>query len=175
VIGKNFWERFPEQVGTPTDISYRRTMSHKESLRFEYLDPKSERWFEIASYPSTNDGVSVFFRDITSRRLNGEALRLSEERFRVALKQSPIAVFNLDKELHLTWIYNAQAALVPDSTAEPAAGRTVIDVFPASSSARIEAVALEVLRSGTGIAFLSLGQYRYRFSRLRRDYRTAAR
>src|ERR1019366_639783 len=112
LVGRNFWQRFPEQAGTDTESSYRRTMQQKESLRFEYLDPKTSRWFEIASYPSTNGGISIFLRDITGRKLDGEALRLSEERFRVALKQSPIAVFNLNRDLRLTWIYNAQHAIV---------------------------------------------------------------
>ena len=153
LIGKNLWQQFPEQVGTATDLNFRRTMIEKDSLRFEYLDPKGSRWFEIASYPSTGDGISIFFRDITGRKLNSDKLRLSEERFRVALKQSPIAVFNLDNELRLTWIYNAQAALVTDSAAEPAEGRVVTDAFPAGLSARIVAVAQEVLRNGTGSRF----------------------
>ena len=153
LVGTDFWRQFPEQVGTATDVSYRLTMAKKESLRFDYLDPKSNRWFEIASYPSTNDGISIFFRDITDRRLNGEALRLSEERFRVALKQSPIAVFNLDSELRITWIYNAQAALVTDSPARPAEGRAVTEAFPAGLAARIGTIARDVLRSGAGSRF----------------------
>jgi PAS domain S-box-containing protein len=148
-VGKNLWEHFPEQVGTATDQSYHRTLTHRESLRFEYLDPKSNRWFEIASYPSTGAGISIFFRDITSRKLNSEALRMSEERFRVALKQSPITVFNLDGELRVTWIYNTRAALVADS----AEGKTLADVYPAELAASLTTVAREVLRSGAGSRF----------------------
>jgi PAS domain S-box-containing protein len=149
VVGQNLWRLFPEQIGTATDVNFRRTMTEKEKLRFEYLDPRSNRWFEIASYPSTGNGISIFLRDITSRKLNSEALRLSEERFRVALNQSPIAVFNLDSELRLTWIYNAEAALVTDAAADP----SVTDAFPTGLSARIASVAEEVLRSGTGSRF----------------------
>ena len=36
-----------------------------------------------------------------------EALRMSEERFRVALKTSQIMVFNQDSQLRYTWIQNA--------------------------------------------------------------------
>jgi len=172
LLGTDFWKRFPEQVGTATDSNFRRTITAKESMRFDYLYPNSHRWFEIACYPSTDDGVSVFFRDITSRRLNSEALRLSEERFRVALKQSPISVFNLDNELRVTWSYNAQAALVADASAVTTASHAlsdslkdavshpkapvseaVSDAFPAGLSPRIAAVAQEVLRTGTGSRF----------------------
>ncbi|HEY3835154.1 MAG TPA: PAS domain S-box protein [Bryobacteraceae bacterium] len=153
LVGRDFWQQFPEQAGGITDTNFRCTMRQKESLRFEYLDPKTDRWFEIASYPSNDDGISVFFRDITSRKLNGEALRLSEERFRVVLQQSPITVFNLDSDLNVTWIYNAQAALAVDSPAAPAEGRPVVGVFPAALASRITAAANEVLRSGSGSRF----------------------
>jgi PAS domain S-box-containing protein len=47
-------------------------------------------------------------RDITERRQAEEEMRRSEERFRVALKDSPITVFNQDRDLRYTWIYNPQ-------------------------------------------------------------------
>ena len=46
--------------------------------------------------------------DITERRQAEEATRRNEERFRVALKDSPITVFNQDRDLRYTWIYNPQ-------------------------------------------------------------------
>ncbi|MBX2998534.1 MAG: PAS domain S-box protein [Caldilineaceae bacterium] len=44
--------------------------------------------------------------DITEQKRAEEALRLSEERFRIALQNSPIIVFNHDLDLRYTWIYN---------------------------------------------------------------------
>lgn len=149
LVGVSLWDIFPKQAGTPTAINFRRTMTERESMRSEYLDDKTHRWFEITSYPSTEGGITVFFRNITRRKLDGDALRLSEERFRVALKQSPIAVFNLDRELRVTWIYNALAALASD----PAEGSHASDVFPAELSAQITAAAKECLRTGVGSRF----------------------
>ena len=47
-------------------------------------------------------------RDVSERRRAEDAMRQSEERFRVALKDSPITVFSQDCELRYTWIYNPQ-------------------------------------------------------------------
>src|ERR1700757_184835 len=47
-------------------------------------------------------------RDMTERKQAEEEMRRSEERFRVALKHSPITVFNQDRDLRYTWIYNPQ-------------------------------------------------------------------
>ncbi|MBI5869159.1 MAG: PAS domain S-box protein [candidate division Zixibacteria bacterium] len=55
------------------------------------------------------DGLKIncaFIRDISDRRKAEETLRLSEERFRVCLKNSPIVMFNQDSELRYTWVYH---------------------------------------------------------------------
>lgn len=48
----------------------------------------------------------AFVRDISERRETERSLRLSEERIRVSLKNSPIVVFNQDCELRYTWVYH---------------------------------------------------------------------
>ena len=45
---------------------------------------------------------------MTERKKAEEELRRNVERFRVALKDSPITVFNQDRDLRYTWIYNPQ-------------------------------------------------------------------
>src|SRR5947209_13812145 len=54
-------------------------------------------------------------RDITERKRAQEIMRQSEERFRIALRDSPITVFSQDRDLRYTWIYNPHLYLQHDA------------------------------------------------------------
>ncbi|HEX8679416.1 MAG TPA: response regulator [Chthoniobacterales bacterium] len=75
LYGTNLWEKFPEEVGTVFEASYRRVMDEQVALEFEASDADGKKWFEVHAYPS-GGGVSVFFRDITERK-RGEDERLT--------------------------------------------------------------------------------------------------
>lgn len=47
-------------------------------------------------------------RDVTEQVKLQEEIRRNEARFRLALKDSPIAVFSQDKDLRFVWVYNSQ-------------------------------------------------------------------
>src|SRR5260370_32755939 len=80
------------------------------------------------------------------RKRTEEAWRKSEERFRVALKNSPIAVFNQDRHLRYTWMYNSQ---LPFSDGEKL-GKTPGEIFDPEEAARIVEVRRRVLETGVG-------------------------
>jgi PAS domain S-box-containing protein len=75
------------------------------------------------------------------------ALRLSEERFRVALKNSPIMVFNQDTDLRYTWVHN-EAVMQAD---KEMIGRTDTELFPAEEADRLTQIKARVLVTGTGL------------------------
>jgi PAS domain S-box-containing protein len=90
-------------------------------------------------------GASVVARDITLQKQAEEALRLSEERFRVAFKNTPVVVFSQDLQLHYTW-FNAPIPL--GLARENYLGHTDAEVFPGEDGARLTAIKGEVLRTG---------------------------
>jgi transcriptional regulator with GAF, ATPase, and Fis domain len=92
-------------------------------------------------------------RDITERRQaedqrkrTEEALRQSEERFRVALKNSPITVFNLDRDLRYTWLHNSEFP-------EPSSylGKTLAEFVGREEGERIAEIRRRVLETGRGV------------------------
>lgn len=76
-----------------------------------------------------------------------EALRLSEERFRVALKHSPIVVFNQSNDLRYTWFHNMP---IPEPE-KNVLGKTDEDLFPEEEADRLVQIKQRVLASGTGV------------------------
>jgi diguanylate cyclase (GGDEF)-like protein len=72
------------------------------------------------------------------------ALRESEERFRVALRNSPIVVFNQDRELKYTWINGPVLAWAEQEWL----GRTDLEIVGGEEGARLTEIKVSVLRSG---------------------------
>lgn len=73
LLGKNFWDEFPDTVGTEIEQNYRLAMTEQKALEFESFYPPWNRWFALKAYPHS-DGLSVYFRDVTDRKAAEEEL-----------------------------------------------------------------------------------------------------
>jgi hypothetical protein len=106
-------------------------------------------------------GASAIARDITERKQAEAALRLSEERFRVALKGAPVVVFTQDLQLRYTWINSPVLAW----GSQDSIGKTDAEIVGGEEGARLTAIKQEVLRTGVGsrtevsVAFEGLMHY----------------
>jgi PAS domain S-box-containing protein len=91
-------------------------------------------------------GASAIARDITQRKRAEEALRESEERFRVALQNAPVVVFQQDRQLRYTWINSPGLAWAERGYL----GRTDAEIVGGDEGARLTAIKQEAVRSGLG-------------------------
>ena len=84
LIGRIFWDVFPETQGTNLETQYRRAMTSRVVTQFEYYYSPWQRWFENRVYPAKDNGVCVFYQDITMRKETEEAVRRANAALRVA-------------------------------------------------------------------------------------------
>ncbi len=80
MLGKTHWEVFPAGLGTRLETELRRSMADRVAVKFENLYEPWGRWFEVDLYPTSSEGLAVYFRDITERKLTLEALQEADRR-----------------------------------------------------------------------------------------------
>lgn len=73
MIGKHIWTEFPEGEGRPFHKAYEKAMNEGRYIYLEEHYEPYNLWFENHIYPSDN-GIAVFFRDITGRKKNEEKI-----------------------------------------------------------------------------------------------------
>ncbi len=92
------------------------------------------------------EGAVFTFVDITAMKNAQEELRLNEERMRIALRAASVTVFNQDRKLRYTWIFNPHSVFFP----EPVLGKTDADLFSAGDANRLREIKQQVMESGKG-------------------------
>ncbi|HER40286.1 MAG TPA: PAS domain S-box protein, partial [Salinimicrobium catena] len=68
VIGQNLWKVFPDALGSAFHKNYEATMQDRRKRHFEAYFERTSSWFEVNVY-SSQDGLSIFFKDITQSKL----------------------------------------------------------------------------------------------------------
>ncbi|MFZ0518347.1 MAG: PAS domain-containing protein [Acidobacteriaceae bacterium] len=101
-IGKNVWEIWPDLAGTELERHYRQVMETGVPAHFEYYGATYDAWFEMHVYP-TEDGISVYFQEITQRKRAQEALKASEQRYRAFTELNPQLILMADTQGMVTF------------------------------------------------------------------------
>jgi PAS domain S-box-containing protein len=81
LLGETVWEQFSAAIGSTFYKEYHRAFAENCVVTFEEYYPPLDKWLEVRAFP-TDEGLAVYFRDVTQQRHDREALRESEERFR---------------------------------------------------------------------------------------------
>ena len=77
MTGRSLWTIFPEAVGSDFERAYQTAMTQRVTAAAESFYAPLNAWFEAYAYPS-EDGISVFFRDISDRKRTEQVLRESQ-------------------------------------------------------------------------------------------------
>ncbi|MGV3741265.1 MAG: EAL domain-containing protein, partial [Burkholderiaceae bacterium] len=102
LLDRSLWDVFEKLRNTVFETEYRRAMSEKQTVKFEaYFEPLNG-WFEVHAYPS-EEGLAVYFRDITERKQADRKIRESEIRFKNAAKAATDAIWDWDLQTDGIW------------------------------------------------------------------------
>ena len=92
VMGENIWEVFEPATDSTFDQQYHEAMRTQEPVTFEEYYPPLEKWFQVSAYPS-EDGLSVYFSDVTDQRKYTRSLtQMHEQTRQLALDTTPTEV-----------------------------------------------------------------------------------
>ncbi len=97
LIGKHIWTEFPEGVGQPFYYAYQSAVMRQTAVQIEEYYEPWDMWFENRVYPS-DEGLSIFFQDITQRKKSEQALRDSEQRFKSLFDHAAVGIAHVDMD-----------------------------------------------------------------------------
>jgi PAS domain S-box-containing protein len=112
----------------------------------------SYRWFLMRGLPQRDQAGTIVHwfgtcTDIDDLKRTQEELRQANERFELALRNSPIAVFSLDADLRHVWVYNTTSGFEPSDVL----GKNDFEILEDQrDAALIDAIKRDVLRTGVG-------------------------
>jgi PAS domain S-box-containing protein len=110
LLGHNIWAEFPEAIGTPVYQAYLRAMNEQITVELEHYFAPFGRWFQHRFYPSP-DGLSVFSKDISERKLSEEKLRDNNSLIRIAAEKAKLGGWNVDLKENRSYWSDAVAAI----------------------------------------------------------------
>ena len=123
LVGRNVWEEFPELVGSTFEVAYRRARDTGEPTSIVEYFPPLERWLNVRAFPS-DDGLAIYFRDVTAEREDRNRLREQAE----LLDRAQDAILVRDLE-HRIIYWNAGAERIYGWTGEDALGRSIRELL----------------------------------------------
>ena len=131
IIGLNLWEVYENAVTLKFFEEYHRARDQNVSVRFEaYFAPK-DIWVEVAAFPS-GDGLSVYFKDITSSKQNLEMLMRERQKYSDLFNLSPVPQWVYDADTLQFLDVNEAAVIHYGYSREEFLSMTIKDIRPQS-------------------------------------------
>lgn len=129
IIGHYLWDVFAHSIGSLSYKKYHESLEASQRVVFEDFYPVLEKWFEISAYPSDN-GLSVYFKDITERKLSQIHLKESEKRYSELFRLNPQPIWIFERDTFRFVQVNQAAIDLYGYTEEEFLQKTVLEMRP---------------------------------------------
>lgn len=98
MIGKNLHEAFASNASKAFYDKYQKAISENTTIHFTEFSTRTGKWFSVSAYASDN-GLSVYFKDVTEQKNADEKIKESELRYRSLIEQATDAICITDASL----------------------------------------------------------------------------
>jgi PAS domain S-box-containing protein len=102
LIGKNMWEVYDPQLTSTFYNQYSKAVNERIQVSFEEFFQPLNVWIEITAYPS-DEGLAVYFKNITEKKLIHESMRTTKERYEMVAKATNDAIYEWDILANMTY------------------------------------------------------------------------
>lgn len=155
ILGRVFWDIFPELVGGAVWNEYSKAMAERIPVEFDVFHGAHDGRFQIRAIPCRG-GLVIFLRDVTSERQAIETFRDNEQEMRRRLAEveilyqtAPMCLAVFDTHLRFVRI-NETLARLHGVRVEAALGRTLGEILP-SSYEQIAPLLCQVISRGEAL------------------------
>jgi PAS domain S-box-containing protein len=117
IIGRTVREVIPD-IEPEWIEKYGKVAKTGEPIHFQQFSASLKRWYEVIAYRPQKGQFATIFTDITEQRQNLDALRSSEEKFRLIAEKSVDVIFVIDLDFNYLFISPSVERLIGYTVAE---------------------------------------------------------
>lgn len=100
LLGKNLWDVFPKDKELAFYKPILATLEGSSNYAFEAYHPQFDKWLYLSVHPK-NNGLSVYFEDITQARQARREIRRSQKLLHSIINSTSDLIWSIDKDMNL--------------------------------------------------------------------------
>ena len=127
IVGKNLWEVYQDAIEPDFYTKCHFAIETMETQSFEAFYEPMNQWLEVTAYPS-KDGLSVYFKDITQRKIANAEIAKSEEKRRLIMNGALDAIITIDTNEIITF-WNSKAEVIFGWKEEEVMGKALSNII----------------------------------------------
>ncbi len=136
LLGEIGWDIIPQARGTLFELNFRKARKDDLPVIFESSSLlHKDTWYQVTAYP-TQFGLSVYYEDITERKLSREKLIESQTQMMFILESMTDCFFAIDEEWKFTYI-NRPGELAFGKSREELLGEKITELFELNDLSRL--------------------------------------
>lgn len=117
LVGRTVWNEFPEVLGSRFHEKYQTAIEENVTVEFVEYYPPLNRWFEVKAFPF-EDGLSVYFDDVTDRIEARESLRRERDLTEAIMDTSVAALVIVDADGQISFANDPASDILGESPDE---------------------------------------------------------